>query len=271
VAGPFYFAWVGAHETTFNSVTHKREDESIFSFTVEHNEGDFATLHLEVRNPRIGLLAPARKIHCWLSWWNGHELKPLFHGRLVGIPDDINLEIVTLQFTGRADNHAGQKGALAQSMRVAPYYDPLWITQDKRNDPDTVLEARSELYVDVDYQYYDGNVVAIGTGDVGYSVPVDRPNDDGLVFPLTQVPYLQRPQFHPGIFSAEGFPITHSGNASTDAQQNKQAIENTLKKVKSTYSFSIRPVEGGSFASEYDITTTDLVIPQGIDLYAPSS
>ena len=143
---PFYFAWVGPSETTFDPAVHNREDEDVFGFTVEHSEGDFAGLEIEIRNPRVGLLAPARKVHAFLSYDTGTEIKPLFRGRLVGIPDDINQEIVRLQFTARPDDYAAQKSALGSTLRVLPYYDPVFIAKDKWDDPDAVLEARSELW-----------------------------------------------------------------------------------------------------------------------------
>jgi hypothetical protein len=146
MAGPFYFAWVEPSETTFDPNVHNREDEDVFGFTVEHAEGDFAGLEIEIRNPRVGLLAPGRKVHAWLSWNIGSEIKPLFHGRLVGIPDDVNQDIVRLQFTARPDDYAAQKRQLAEALKERPYYDPVFIAKDKWDDPDTVLEARSELW-----------------------------------------------------------------------------------------------------------------------------
>src|SRR6185295_4698135 len=98
MAGPFYFAWVAPSETVFDPAAHNREDEDVFGFTVEHSEGDFAGFEIEIRNPRVGLPAPARRVHALLSDNNGTEIKPLFRGRLVGIPDDINQEIGRLQF-----------------------------------------------------------------------------------------------------------------------------------------------------------------------------
>jgi len=144
MAGPFYFAWITASETTFDPSLHNREDEDVFGFTVEHSEGDFAGLEIEIRNPRVGLLAPARKVHAFLSYDTGSEIKPLFHGRLVGIPDDINQEVVRLQFTARPDDYTAQKAALASTLKVLPYYDPVFVAKDKWEDPDAVLEARSE-------------------------------------------------------------------------------------------------------------------------------
>jgi hypothetical protein len=146
MAGPLYFAWVAPSETTFDPAVHNREDEDVFGFTVEHSEGDFAGLEIEIRNPRVGLLAPARKVHAFLSYDTGTEIKPLFRGRLVGIPDDINQEVVRLQFTARPDNYTAQKTALAATLKVLPYYDPVFIAKDKWDDPDAVLEARSELW-----------------------------------------------------------------------------------------------------------------------------
>ena len=57
----FYFAWVDSTETTFTAA-HKREDEQILSIKIDHAEGDFPSCDIEIKNPRIGLLAPARKI-----------------------------------------------------------------------------------------------------------------------------------------------------------------------------------------------------------------
>src|SRR4051812_13571334 len=146
MAGPFYFAWVSATETAFDPTVHNREDEDVFGFAVEHLEGDFAGLEIEIRNPRVGLLAPARKVHAFLSYDTGTEIKPLFRGRLVGIPDDINQEVVRLQFTARPDDYTAEKTALANTLKVQPYYDPVFIAKDKWDDPDAVLEARSELW-----------------------------------------------------------------------------------------------------------------------------
>src|SRR6202008_323333 len=48
--------------------------------------------------------------------------------------------------TGRPDNYLAQKVLLANSLRVAPFWDPIFIDESKRTDPDSVLEARSEAW-----------------------------------------------------------------------------------------------------------------------------
>src|SRR3954463_2569091 len=100
---PMYnFAWVEDTETEFVVDDHARVDEDVFSYDLEQTEGDFAVLTVVIRNPRVGLLAPGRKVWAWFSRVSADmEVTPMFFGRLVGVPTDINLEFVTLQFSAR--------------------------------------------------------------------------------------------------------------------------------------------------------------------------
>jgi hypothetical protein len=128
----------------FLPTVHNVVDEDIFEFDVEHSEGALPTLTLDIRNPRIGLLAPSRQQWCWLSYEDDDgDLTPLFNGRLAGVPTRLTAEIVRLSFIAKPTDYAAQKAALAQAMRVLPYFDPLWL-QSNLNDPDTVLETYSE-------------------------------------------------------------------------------------------------------------------------------
>lgn len=143
--GPLYFAWVDP-STAFNPTVHNVEDESIVSFRVRHAENDFASLTLIVRNPKIGLLATGRKVWAWLSYDFGSGPEALFFGRLIGIPNSIFQEVVTLQFIARPLDFQEQKDALAATLRDLPYYDPVFVDETRRLDPDVVLEARTELW-----------------------------------------------------------------------------------------------------------------------------
>ena len=141
--GPFYFAW-GDEDTPFDEAALV-EDEAIFELELAQAEGDFAALTIEVANPRIGLLGPGRRQWCWVSWFDGSEVQPLFHGRLVGVPDRLTDEVVRLMFLARPSDYPARKGALAATLRVLPYWDPVWLIQSV-DDPDTVLEAYSALW-----------------------------------------------------------------------------------------------------------------------------
>jgi hypothetical protein len=149
-AGLPYFAWIDASETTFGP-EHLRWDESVFSFTLAQEEGDPATLTMVVRRPRntagdpIGLLGPGRKIWCWFAFDCGPDLIR-FRGRLVGVPTSIFEELVTLEFVARPVDVVAQKQALADTLRVLPYYDEAMIDPKRRDDPEVVLEGYTKIW-----------------------------------------------------------------------------------------------------------------------------
>ncbi len=151
---PIGFAWVDSTETTFDE-THERVDENIFDFSILHEEGQIPTLTLTIRTPRNGLgvvsgfLAPGRKQWAWLSWYNpATELaEPLFFGRLVAVPDGFSGgELLTFQFVARSNDWISRKQTLADTLKVRPYYDPIFLDDKSRNDPDAILEGYSAAY-----------------------------------------------------------------------------------------------------------------------------
>ena len=150
MAKNFYFAWVNPG-TAFDPEVHNVEDEDVFNHTFSHDEGGFAGLSLEIRNPRIGLLNPGRKIWAYYSFNRAEEgdlddIVPLFFGRIMGIPSNVFSTLVTIELTARPSDFVAQKTALAETLKVLPYWDPIFITPDSWLDPDTVLEARSALW-----------------------------------------------------------------------------------------------------------------------------
>ena len=164
---PFTFYWANESETTFNASTMNVFDEDIFSFAIQHEEGQHPTMDLIVKNPRIGLLNPGRKVWAWLGWQsdasdpNYHgALVPLFFGVLVGVPTSIFKEKVTLQFIARSPQFIRNKQALAETMKASPYYDPIFIETNKRDDPDTILEGWSALW------HIDRTSLAITASDI---------------------------------------------------------------------------------------------------------
>jgi hypothetical protein len=149
-AGLPYFAWIDVSEITFGS-EHLRWDESVFSFTLAQEEGDPATLTAIVRRPQneagntIGLLGPGRKIWCWFAFDCGPALVK-FRGRLVGIPTSLFEDLVTLEFVAKPIDVVAQKAALADTLRVLPFYDEAVIDPQRHTDPDLVLEGYTKIW-----------------------------------------------------------------------------------------------------------------------------
>jgi hypothetical protein len=143
----FYFAWC-APEDAFSATHYVDADaEGIFGFEILHAESDFATLTVDLLNPMIGLLNEDRDLWAWFSWLRGPgDVVPLFKGRLVGIPQELQNQYVRLVFKAHPVGYEDDKEALAATLRVAPFWDPAFINEEAKEDPDTVLEARCALW-----------------------------------------------------------------------------------------------------------------------------
>lgn len=148
MAVSFWFAWVESTDTTFLPA-FARMDEDVVAFEVSHQEGDHASLTVDIRNPRVGLLSPGRKTWAWLGWTNPDSSggpTALLFGRIVGVPVDLQENIIRVNFIARPADFDARKRSLAETLKVAPYWDPVWIRPEVRDDPDVVLEARPALY-----------------------------------------------------------------------------------------------------------------------------
>lgn len=145
--GPFYFAWCDPEELNSFGEEHHVEDEELFSLEISQLEGEFPTATCEIRNPNVGLLGPGRKRWAWFSYRDGEgTVHPLLFGRLVGVPEQLVGELVRLVFIARPVDYEAQKIALAETLKVAPWWDELWFSEDDRRDPDKVLEGRPAVW-----------------------------------------------------------------------------------------------------------------------------
>lgn len=152
MAGPFYLAYVDEDEE-FDPTVHNVEDEQIHSWVIEQNEGDFASLEIELENPRVGPLAAGKQQWVYFSWdknwrpvgiWTP-DIELLFKGRVVAVPSNLEEEIIQMTFIARASDHEDQKAVLADGLKERPYWDAIWFDPDKLNDPDNIFESRPAL------------------------------------------------------------------------------------------------------------------------------
>lgn len=143
--GPFFFHWVEDEDVPFDEDCEVC-DEQIIRFSMEHNEGDCAKLTIDVRNPRIGPLAPSRPIWAWFSWQDDSDVVPLFFGRLSGVPTNILAEVITYTLVARPSDYNDRLESLAESKRALPFYDPIFVRDELAEDPTVVWEGYSEIW-----------------------------------------------------------------------------------------------------------------------------
>jgi len=148
VASPFYLAYVADDTVAFDPVAHAVMDEYVFSWKRILSETDKPVLELEMRNPHIGVLNSSRQTWAWLSWLNPTSglVEPVFLGRIVANPQNAVAEIITLSFVSWPTDYFARQQAVAETLKVAPFWDEVFVPVGKSDDPNTILEARSELW-----------------------------------------------------------------------------------------------------------------------------
>ncbi|HDZ74368.1 MAG TPA: hypothetical protein ENH55_16710 [Aurantimonas coralicida] len=187
-----YFAWVDASETTFG-VEHEVEDEQVFRLTIRHEEGEFAKAEVEIANPRVGLLGAGRKRWAWISFDTAATpgVVPLFFGRLLGLPQRLAGETVTLEFLARPADFDARKDAAAAALKVAPFWDPVWIEPERRDDPDAVLEARAARW-HIDRTTHAVTASDVNAGEDG-TLDFGAPGDATVFYSSLEAAPLQPP------------------------------------------------------------------------------
>lgn len=157
--GKIYFALVDDGEV-FNGTVHNREDEEVYRLTISQSEGDFASAEVELKNPSQGLLNPARKKRVFISYQDGASVNLLFSGRIVGFPSDLSTETIMVEYIAQPSDWEQVQDAFIQTLKVSPYYNELFIADDRRDNPSEILQARSSLL------YWDRATNQISLSDI---------------------------------------------------------------------------------------------------------
>ena len=91
---------------------------------------------------------------------NGNTVVPIFFGELIGVPSDLFAEKITLKFIARSMNYIELKQAVAETLKIAGNYDPVFLNDKQRDDPDSILEGWSSMY------HVDRTSLAVSASDI---------------------------------------------------------------------------------------------------------
>jgi len=139
----FYFCWVNEEDNAFVQDFGVNQ-EVLLEFSYSEKEGDFPRLEIRIKNPMTALLAPGRKRWAWFSFDTGPATpkQPIFFGQVVAVPDDLDGNTLTYQLLARPRNVNTLKTAVADTLRVLPWWDKAMIDRKRWADDDLVLETR---------------------------------------------------------------------------------------------------------------------------------
>jgi hypothetical protein len=175
----WFLAWVEPTETSFTQ-SHQVMAEDVFSIQIDGREGEVAVLTLVLKNPRIGLLNAGRKLWIWLSWSDGTNTFPVFFGRLVGIPENVFGNLVSLVFLAKPLDFDQQRFDLAQGLKDLPWFDAIFVDSRLWDDPDAITETRSIRWQCTRGE--DGTPLVVSTSDI-------LEGEDGIeIFTADEVP-----------------------------------------------------------------------------------
>lgn len=150
-----------------------------------------------------------------------------------------------------------------------------------------------EDYCDPDYQYHADSVVVVGdASDVGYTVPVFVPNDDGLLFPLTKSQIVISEGVR-GSFAEQGAAVGGALGAMAEAAKLSSITPTSLdysaslqRQIRALsgnsiasatalspiwYDAVLKPLTGWQFNNAYSVSLTKLTCQKGIDLEGAST
>lgn len=141
--GRIYFAAVDTGDV-YNPAIHSVEDEDVFGLAISQVEFQFAIAEVKIKNPSEGLLSPTRKQRVFLSIDNGGSPKLIFSGEIVGIPSEIATNLVTIQYIGQPSDWEVVQQTLFDSLKVSPFFNPLFAPESRRNSGAEILAARND-------------------------------------------------------------------------------------------------------------------------------
>ncbi len=205
---------------SFDADIHTRIDESIVSIHISHLEGQFASLSADIKNPRIGLLAPGRQVWCWLS----EDGNPLFHGRLEAMPANLIGEKVTFHFIAQPGDYDNQQNLITENLKELPFIDPIWFP-DGLITPENVLEARTATW------HIDRTTLAVSVSDyiVGEDGTLEIDASDHT-YANTDIKFGSKPLT--GIYLTAKISRTQEGSGSIDiTREIYQAFRDTGSNV----------------------------------------
>jgi hypothetical protein len=183
-----------------------------------------------------------------------------------------------------------------------PTTPPLWPTLPPTLPPDTCPPLNS---------YWSAGPSDIAGNEIGYTPPVSQPNDDGITFPASPGDLILRQSWHgvpstlnPGnilIYNLMLDEIIHEATKQSQTTEfgggsvgggsirgsytppqgpdiyainsaiQKAVLEKLMQGTGLWYELVLKPLTTGPFGSAYVVSASNLLIPQTIDLSAPSS
>lgn len=160
-----------SEEEVFNAAVHQRLDLDAHSLEISQSEEQVAIAKMTITNPRASLSSLAER-RVFIS----ERGNLLFDGRISLVPRGAVEATVGIEAVARPDDLDDQLAALVEAMKVAPYWDPLFVPTGSENDPSEILAGYSRVLA---YSRTGGGVQAVDA--MGGATTIEVVPTDGSV------------------------------------------------------------------------------------------
>ena len=161
----------------------------------------------------------------------GASIIPLFFGELLGVPSDLFAERVTLKFLARPMDYIEQKQAVAETLKIPGNYEPIFLDEKNRDQPDSILEGWSKLY------HVDRTTLLVSASDVLVG------EDGTTVFP-------ESPAEQSAIYKSVKVKIGQAPLTNVQVQANVHWIQRSIGYVNGPH-VTVGTYHGGTFLSDW--------------------
>jgi len=131
-----YFAVVSGAEE-FDPLIHSREDLTVFRLLVSQSEGEFARADMSALNTR----APVPGQRIFIS----EDNVLIFAGEITSAPRGAIGQKINIEAVARPTDAEARLAALAESLKTAPQWDPLFSDPGNRNDISEILTGHGKV------------------------------------------------------------------------------------------------------------------------------
>ena len=141
----FTATWV-KDDAVFDQYSHYENTEVLLNLEICEQEGQYPWARALIKNPRCGLYNQKRYRRIFIMVQQQDNLPLLlFDGYVMSAPLALTGEAIEVIFVAQPRDATQQRQQLQQQLKVAPYWDTLYVPPEKVDDIVEILDARSAL------------------------------------------------------------------------------------------------------------------------------
>lgn len=140
----FHFAYL-EDEESYLTADLDRQDEKVMDIVISQAEGEFATAKVSIKASPSSYASLGRRAVISFRPEDHLPIVPLIVGTVTAIPRGLRGQSVELELIAQRDDWEELRDTLIDTLAVAPFFDPLFVSADKIRDPAEVLNGRAAM------------------------------------------------------------------------------------------------------------------------------